>query len=436
MAPFERNDKKVINGWAFFDWANSAYALVISSAIFPAYYIEATSDYIRIFSWEVSNSSLYAIAISFSYLLIAGLSPLLSGIADYSGRRMFFLKMFTWIGSLSCISLFFFQSSDQLWIGTGGFILATIGFAGGLVFYDSYLPIIATEDKFDTVSAKGFSMGYIGSVILLIFNLVVIYFYDSFGLPNSETAVRIAFVTVGLWWLGFAHFSFSRLPQDKRLKHPGKLLKRGFKELISVWERVRHKPSLKRFLVAFFFYSAGVQTVLYLAATFASKELNFSTSELILLILILQLVAIGGAYAFAFMAKKSGNKSSLLTMLVIWIGVCVMAYYVEGKLFFYFIAALVGIVMGGIQSVSRSTYSKLIEERSEDLTSYYSFYDVLYKGSIVVGTFLFGTIDQITGGMRSSVLALILLFIIGIVLLSFVDMRHIKAASVRVEGAV
>lgn len=425
-AIIERNNKKVINGWAFFDWANSAYALVISSAIFPSYYLSYTDDFITVFGAEMSNSSLYSFAVAFSYLFIAALSPLLSGIADYSGRRMMFLKFFTLMGSMACIALFFFKGMPQLLLGTSGFILATIGFAGGLVFYDSYLPLIATEDKFNSVSAWGFSFGYIGSVILLVFNLLVITYPGWFGITDTQFAVRLAFVTVGLWWIGFAQISFRRLPKDSPIRNPGNLFRKGYQELRSVWQKVKGQASIKRFLIAFFFYNAGVQTVLYLAATFAGKELQFDTSELILLILILQLVAIGGAHLFAWISEARGNKFGLILMLCIWICICCMAYFVEGKLFFYFIAGLVGMVMGGIQSVSRSTYSKLIGERTDDLTSFFSFYDVLYKCSIVLGTFLFGYIDYISGGMRNSILGLVVLFVIGIVLLSFVDMRSIR----------
>ncbi len=412
------NDKKVINGWAFFDWANSAYALVISTAIFPNYFVSVTRDFVPLAGFDIKNTALYSAAVSISYLVIAVLSPILSGIADYSGRRMFFLKMFTLIGSLSCIALYFFEGMDTLWIGTSAFILATIGFAGSIVFYNAYLPEIATEDKYDQVSAKGFAYGYIGSVLLLIFNLLMIQKPEWFGLTDPKTPVQIAFVTVGIWWFGFAQITFRRLPGDTSTVMPPKFIRRGFQELKEVWKRVQDQPDLKKFLISFFFYSAGVQTIIYLAATFASVELGFETSELILTILILQIVAIVGAYLFAWVSKMVGNRNAILIMILIWILICGIAYFVETKMVFYAIAAMVGMVMGGIQSISRSTYSKLIEDRTKDLTSYFSFYDVLYKLSIVLGTFIFGILDQITGGMRNSVLALTILFIIGFAIMT------------------
>jgi UMF1 family MFS transporter len=436
MHEFRLNDKKVINGWAFFDWANSAYALVISTAIFPAYFIAYTPESIPILGNYISNSSLYSFAVSFSYLLIAMLSPLLSGIADYGGRRMFFMKMFTIIGSISCMALFFFKGEQQLWLGTSAFILATIGFAGSIVFYNAYLPEIVSEDRFDSVSAKGFAYGYVGSVLLLLFNLLMILKPHLFGITDEKLPIRIAFVLVGAWWIGFAQISFRRLPKDNRLQQSENLVKKGYQELLLVWNKVKHQQNILRFLASFFFYSAGVQTVIYLAATFAKVELNFDATELIIIILILQLVAIGGAYLFAWTSKLIGNKLSLLTMITIWIIICGVAYFVTNKFQFYLIAALVGLVMGGIQSISRSTYSKLIEDRSKDLTSYFSFYDVLYKVSIVLGTFIFGVIDQITGGMRSSVLALAIFFVIGFFIMMTVNLKPPKSAEIVADHSI
>jgi len=411
-----RDDPKLINAWSFFDWANSAFALVITTAIFPAYFIEVTTDQINIGPWTASNSAIYAFAISASYLVIAALSPLLSGIADYGGRKMFFLRFFTILGSASCLTLFGFQSMDQFWLGTIAFILAMIGFAGGLVFYNSYLPLIASEEHYDRVSARGYAFGYIGSVLLLIICLLIIQFSGALGLPAGTLPVRLSFLLVGLWWIGFALIPFRRLPKDRRI-HQHNLLSKGIRELRKVWHSARHQYHLKRFLAAFFCFSAGVQTVLYLAATFAEKELDFDTGQLILLILVLQVLAIGGAYLFALVSKRRGNKFSLITMLFIWTAICLLAYFVQGKGPFYGLACGVGLVMGGIQSLSRSSYSKLLPENTEDTTSYFSFYDVLEKIAIVFGTLLFGLLDQLTGSMRVSILTLAIFFIGGILLL-------------------
>ena len=418
------NDPKVINGWAFFDWANSAYALVITVAIFPGYFAAITDEEIFLGGVRFFNSSLYAYAITFSYLVTLILSPILSGIADYGGRKKFFLRSFTTLGALACISLFFFKDMNQLWLGLTGSILASIGFAGGLVFYNSYLPEIVTEDQYDRVSARGFIFGFVGSVLLLLVNLAMIQKPDWFGIEDSSFAVRLSFLMVGMWWLGWSLIPFKRLPADQPVKGQASLVKKGFAELEKVWIELKELTNTKRFLSAFFFYNAGTQTVLYLAATFAQKELQFAADELIKLILILQILAIGGAFLFAKLSEWKGNKLSLLTMLVIWIIICVLAYLVQDKNPFYGIAAGVGLVMGGIQSLSRSTYSKLIPENTEDTTSFFSFYDVVEKGAIIMGTFSFGLIEQLTGGMRNSILALTVFFMIGIILLVTVKIRN------------
>lgn len=412
------NDRRTINGWAFFDWANSAFALVITVAIFPAYYTKVTDDDLLVFGVSMHNSTLYAFAISIAYFIITILSPLLSGIADYGGKKMFFLKMFTTIGGLSCISLFFFQGMNQLAVGTIGFILGMVGFAGGLVFYNSYLPEIASEENYDRVSAKGFAYGYIGSILLLLVNLLIISKPQWFGLPTEGTlAVRLAFVMVGLWWIGFATIPFNRLPKDPKGRPKTNLLGKGMGELKKVWQVVKIQRNIKSFLLSFFCYSAGVQTVLYLAATFAEKELHFDTGQLIGVVLLLQIVAIGGAYLFAKISDWKGNKLALVIMLIIWTAICFLAYFVQTDLQFYFIAAGVGVVMGGIQSLSRSTYSKLLPENTSDTTSFFSFYDVLEKVAVILGTFSFGFIEQMTGSMRTSVLVLGVFFVAGIIAL-------------------
>jgi UMF1 family MFS transporter len=406
------NDKKTIHAWTMFDWANSAYALVISTAIFPGYFEQFTAKEILIGNFSFTNTALYSFSVSFAYIIIATLSPLLSGIADYSGRRMFFLKLFTIMGSISCAGLFWFKSDADVWLATFAFITATIGFAGSLVFYDSYLPIIATEDRYNAVSARGYILGYIGSVILLIIILMMIQMPATFGLADGQMAARIGFAMVGIWWFGFSQYTFRYLPKDNKTEIKSGILKNGYNEIIQVWNILKHNPNAKRFLTAFFFYSAGVQTVIYLATIFAKKELNFETSELIILVLILQIVAIGGAHLFSYIGNKKGNRFSILIMIAIWMVICFGAYFTTDKLYFYVLSGMVGMVMGGIQSLSRATYSKIIPKKNQSTTSFFSFYDVVYKTSIVSGTFIFGFVDNLTQNMRYSVLALAILFVI------------------------
>lgn len=411
------NDKKTINAWALFDWANSAYALVISTAIFPIYFTANTPEIIKVGSLEFTNSSLYSFAVSFAYIFIAFLSPILSGIADYSGRKKYFLKIFTTVGAIACCLLWFFEDSTTYWFGTSAFVLATIGFSGSIVFYNAYLPEIVSEDRYDQVSAKGFAWGYVGSVILMVLILVMIQKYTWFGLPDEVMSTRVGFVLVGLWWLGFAQVSFRGLPNDVRIKSQDNLVSKGFQEIKKVFAELRYKPNIRSFLAAFFFYSAGVQTIIYVAAIFAEKLLGFESTELIVIILLLQLVGIVGAYLFAYISKKTSNKTSLLITISIWVLICLAAYFCYSKSPFYIIACAVGMVMGGIQSMSRSTYSKLLEENEEDTTSYFSFFDVVYKLAIVIGTASFGLVDYITQDMRNSVIVLCLYFVIGFIFL-------------------
>jgi UMF1 family MFS transporter len=334
------------------------------------------------------------------------------------------LRFFTLLGSLACISLLFFTGMSTLWLGVIGFILATIGFAGGIVFYNSFLPLIATEDRYDAVSAKGFSYGFIGSVILLLINLGIILNYQWFGFSDGRHAVPVAFVLVGLWWIGFAQIPLRRLPEAPPQGRSRDLLTKGYAELRKAARLVGRDGNTKRFLLAFFLYNAGVQAVLFLATTFAEKVLGFTTSNLIGLVLVLQIVAIGGAVLFARVSKARGNKASLLFMLVVWTAICITGYFVQTGLDFYLLAGFVGLVMGGIQSLSRSTYAKLLPENTPDTASFFSFYDVMDKVSTVAGTFVFGFVEQLTGGMRNSVAALAVFFLASLAVLAAVKVRR------------
>lgn len=416
-AVIQLNNRKIINGWAFYDWANSAYFLVISTAIFPAYFMGYTDDTINFLGFELADSAFYALIVSIAYVLIALSTPALSGIADYGGKRLYFLRLFTSVGSIACICLYFFTSPETMWIGIIAFMIATIGCAGGLVFYDSYLPDIASEDMYDKVSAKGYTFGYIGSVLLLVFILLIASKPEWFGISETTLPYRISFVLVGLWWLSFSQITFKRMPKSKlSRKLSREVLNNGFNELRKAYHKLKHQPNIRRYLVSFFFYSAGVQTVIYLASAFASKVLGFSSSELIMIILILQIIAIPGAYLFAHIGKLYGNWKSMISMMIIWALICLIAFYVQGKPAFYGLAGLVGLVLGGIQSMSRSTYTKLLDPNESDLTCYYSFYDVLFKLSVVFGTGLFAFLEIQMDDMRYSVLGLAVLFIIGLLI--------------------
>lgn len=425
MKNFQKGDTKVLNGWAFYDWANSVYALVISSSIFPLFYgalfrLKDTDSYLM-FGIDVPSESIISYITALSFAVVALLSPILSGVADYLGNKKFFLKLFCYIGAVSCMLLYFF-SLENIWLGLLFYSLALIGFWGSLVFYNSYLPDIALAEQQDRISAKGYALGYIGSVILLIINLVMILQHEWFGFDNELTAMRYSFVMVGLWWIGFSQISYRRLPDFRNSnKLKGSVFLLGLKEISRVMKKVAKQPIIKSYLTAFFVYSMAVQTVMIIAAYFGEKEVAWgSDSErvmgLIVSILLIQIIAVAGALLTSRVSQKIGNMPTLIIINILWVGICIDAYFVVTPTDFYIAAGLVGLVMGGIQSLSRSTYSKLLPG-SDDTTSYFSFYDVTEKIGIIIGMSIYGLITQITGKVQNAILFLVLFFIVGVILL-------------------
>ena len=417
-------DKKLINAWAFYDWANSVYSLVISTAVFPLYYSAVTDGKIVSFlgmEWDHPDS-LYSYALSFSFLIVAFISPILSGIADYTGSKKKFMKFFCFLGSFSVMSLYFFDGIDTVWIGIVFTVLASIGFWASLVFYNAYLPEVAHPEQQDRASAKGFIYGYIGSIILLVINLVMIQKPDLFGITTA-LASRISFVMVGLWWIGFAQITFKRLPNDMYNKKPEEdYIWKGFKELKKVAKEFSNYPTLRKFLIAFFLLSVGVQTIILLATIFGSTELGLATIDLIITVLLIQIVAILGAFLFSRLSEKKGNFFALKVTIVIWMIVCFCAFLLHKGLpnvsiYFYSLGAVLGLVLGAIQSLTRSTYSKLLPE-TEDHATYFSFYDVTEKIAIVLGTFVYGLLYTMTDSMQWSVLCLAIFFLASLIVMS------------------
>ncbi len=419
MSNLQKGNKKLINAWTFYDWANSSYPLVITTAIFPIFYEKVTSviengevisDTVTLFGTQFINTELYSYVVALSFIIVSVISPILSGIADYSGSKKKFMQFFCLLGSFSCASLYFF-SKEHLGLGLLSVLLASVGFWGSLVFYNAYLPEIAEPADHDKVSARGFGMGYFGSALLLIINLILIKVYGM----NA----RYSFISVAVWWIGFAQITFARLPNGtKNHSSDGNVIFKGFKELWKVWNELKHIKQLKRFLAAFFIYSMGVQTVMLMAVMFAKKEIvGLEDANLITSVLLIQFVGIAGSFLFSRISNRIGNIKAIGITLFIWICICVGTYaFVYTPNQFYIIACSVGLVMGGIQSLSRSTYSKLLPE-TEDNASYFSFYDVCEKIGIVVGMLSFGAIEGITGGMRNSILALIVFFVAGFFIL-------------------
>ncbi len=421
--------KKVINGWAMYDWANSVYNLVITTTFFPVYYTEMTgaspfNGQVHFFGRTYVNTALYSYALAFTYLLVAITLPILSSIADYKGNKKRFMQFFCTLGALSCSCLYFF-TPEYFGFGIICMMAAAFGFYSSLVFYNSYLPEIAEEKDRDHVSAKGFTYGYIGSVIMQLVGFALVLFWDKIPfLHSAGEAVRLTFLLVGIWWIGFAQITFSRLPKgtpaviDNDRKN---FITGGFIELKKVLMQLIKMPVLKRFLFAFFFYNMGVQTVMLAAANFGTKILNLPSTNLIITMVLIQLVAIAGAYLMSRLSGMYGNLQVLIGVVIFWVCICIAAYYMQTEIHFYILAVAVGLVMGGIQSLSRSTYSKLMPV-TKDTASFFSFYDVTEKVAIVIGLSAFGMIEEYTGNMRNSVLSLIIFFTIG--LLGLISALH------------
>lgn len=491
----EKGNKKIIRGWVMYDWANSVYNLVISSAIFPIFYDNVTTkkyivdkvkitdeqlsaleqraesetdfdydltrvadhDYaidtlgiteqqydaipstfdaanatVEFFGSEISNSVLMSYVLSASFLVVSILSPMLSGVADYSGNKKRFMQFFCYLGALACISLVGFAQAP-IELGMLSIFLASIGFWNSLVFYNAYLPEIAEPQHHDKISARGFSMGYFGSMILLVICLAIIM-----GTGGQNT--KYCFILVGLWWIGFSQVTYRVLPNNPYGKKKEKgILGKGFKELRLVFKEFKKTKRLKRFLLAFFFYNTGVQTVMLMAVLFAKKEVDWGPAGgdtgLIIAILLIQILGAGGAFLMSRLSGRLGNIRTLGISVMIWIGVCVAAYFVTTPFQFYFLAATVGLVMGGVQALSRSTYSKFLPE-TEDHASYFSFFDATEKIGIVFGTFAFGLFEMLTGSLRSSVISVAIFFIIGFVLLFFVPKMKNFASRPSNEGVI
>lgn len=455
----EKGNKKIIRAWTFYDWANSVYPLVVTTAIFPTFYQSitsteladgSTSNIVNLFGYDIPSPAAYSYVVGASFLLVSFLSPMLSGIADYWGNKRAFLRAFCYLGALSCGSLYFFNP-EHLELSMLSVFFASIGFWGSLVFYNAYLPEIAEPEDHDKISARGFSLGYFGSALLLIINLVCImnpgWFYDIPSKANELMALnpelsieqatneasgffkgrlsRWSFVSVAVWWIGFAQYTLSVLPKFAMHQNTDKhKLFKGLKELVKVFKEVRQIKVIKRYLLAFFVYSMGVQTVLLMAVLFAAEEIDWGDDAkgktgLIVSVLIIQFIAIIGAGVFSRMSKKFGNIRVIKVAVVVWFLVCIWAYFIYTPVDFYITAGLVGFVMGGIQALSRSTYSKMLPE-TDDHASYFSFYDVLEKMGIFIGMFSYGYLVQLTGSQRNSIFALGAFFIVGLILLFFV----------------
>lgn len=436
MSNLPKGHPKLLNAWAFYDWANSVYSLVIASAVFPIFYnslFPKEYPYIIVLGHSFKNSALISFVTAAAFLFVALFSPLLSGIADYIGNKKIFMRVFNYIGALSCIGLYFFDL-EHIFIGLLFYFFGLIGFWGSLVFYNSYLPDIAFAEQQDSVSAKGYSLGYIGSVLLLVVNLAMIMKPALFHITGtsgeaSMKAMRYSFAMVGCWWILFSQYTYYYLPKGNSIQKKVTLavIFNGFNELKKVWKILQSETQLKRYLGSFFVFSMAVQTVMLVATYFGAQEIkwkdaNESQIGLITCILLIQIIAIIGAVLTSKASAEFGNIKTLIFLNAFWFLLCGFAYFITTPNEFYIMASLVGLVMGGIQSLGRSTYSKFLPE-TEDTASFFSFYDVSEKIGIVIGMLVYGIIDQITGSPRFAIVFLGLFFLTGLILLTRVSKK-------------
>ncbi len=440
-----KTSRKVQNAWAMYDWANSTYNLVVGTAIFPIFYSAVTTmetipgykpDDVMFFGSVFKNTEVLSYCLAVGMLMVCILTPMLAGVADYLGRKKFFMRWFCYLGALSCASLFFFDM-NHFELSMLSVIFACVGFWCSVAFYNSFLPVIANPEEQDKLSAKGFSLGYSGSVLLLVINLILIQVY--------EMPAKYSFLTVAIWWIGFAHYTFHHLPEKRTgKKFDTRILGNGFLELQSTWKKLKTTSRLKLYLLSFFVFSMGVQTIMQMASLFGTKEViridengqeivGLASGQLIVAVLLVQVIAIPGAILFSYSSRKIGNLNTLKIALVMWAAICIFAYtIVRTPITFYIAAGCIGFIMGGTQALARSTYSKFLPV-TNDSASYFSFFDVTEKVGLIIGLLSFGYLEGAFGSMRMSILSLITFFIVGLILVFIVPKKEKEIQEVTFE---
>jgi UMF1 family MFS transporter len=425
------NDKREIFGWAMYDWANSAFSTTIGT-VFLAPYVAALArtaaeaagtETVSFLGIPIAPDSFLPYMISLSVGLQVLFLPILGAIADYSHMRKAMMRVFATIGAVATI-LMFFISGSLWWLGGVLYVLANLAFGAAIVFYNAYLPDIASEDERDRVSSYGWAMGYLGGGILLALNLAFYLFAEDIGVPET-LAIRINLASAGIWWLGFSFITWKRLRSRKAsraLPQGETYLKIGFKQLSHTIKEIKNFPETLKFLVAYFLYNDGIQTVIAVSSTFAAAPLiqgglELDTSTLTSVILMIQFMAFGGALLWGKLAKWMGAKQSVVLSLVIWSGVVIYAYAgLQAE--FFILGAFIALVMGGSQAISRSLFAQMIPDGQE--AEYYSFYEISERGTSWIGPLVFGLANQMFGSLRPALLSLIFFFVMGLIILPFV----------------
>ena len=437
------NDKREIFGWAMYDWANSAFSTTVVTVFLGPYLATLASNaakaypdgLVRLGNIPIAPDSFFPYCISLSVVLQVFFLPILGAIADYSHRRKQMMQLFATIGAVSTILMFFL--SDQIWwMGGLLFLIANLAFGASIVFYNSYLPDIASEDQRDRVSSFGWAMGYLGDGILLVLNLAFYLLHDKLGVP-TDLAVRINLASAGVWWISFSFFTWMRLRSRqaaKKLPQGQSYVGVGFRQLWGTIREMKNFPETVKFLIAYFLYNDGIQTVISVSATFAAAPIlrggiGMDQSTLTIVILMIQFMAFGGALLWGRLAGWVGAKRSIIVSLVIWSAVVIFAYFgLQGDsrvVQFFIMGACIALVLGGSQAISRSLFAQIIPSGKQ--AEYYSFYEISDKGTSWFGPLLFGLMNQMFGSLRPAILSLIFFFIVGLAILPFVNVNKAMA---------
>ena len=436
-----RNDPKNIFGWCMYDWANSAYITTESVGLLPIYFtsVVVPAEGVTILGTQFEAASLLPFAIGFSAALTFLFAPILGAISDFSATKKKFVLFFAYMGSLATLLLYFSGAGDVV-LTLVLFIIAQTSFVAANVFYDAFLPQIVSRDQMDVVSGKGYSYGYVGGGLQFAIAMGVVLAAEPLGI-SADTAARIGIVMAAVWWAGFSLFTLKYLresgeptpmPDEFRTRpRPLALAAIGLTRIIGTTRRIGRFRHLVLFLVAFMFYNDGIQAVIAMATLYGKDELGLSDGTLMGTLLVIQFVAIAGALIFSRLAGRVGTKRAIMITLVIWSGIVIYAYFIETASEYFALGGLVGIVMGGSQALSRSFYGSMVPPEAS--AEFYGFYSVFSKFSAIWGPFLFGAVNLVTGSSRSAIVSLIIFFIVGLVLLYFVD--EDKARLAGAEGA-
>lgn len=434
------NDKREIFGWAMYDWANSAFSTTVGTVFLGPYVSslaraaaeQVGSSTVSVLGIAVAPDSFLPYCVSISVGLQVFFLPILGAIADFTHLRKAMMQFFAFVGSVATI-LLFFVTGEVWWLGGLLFIIANLAFGAAIVFYNAYLPDIASEDQRDRVSSYGWALGYLGGGLLLLFNLAFYQLRDYMGVSEA-LAVRVNLASAGVWWFGWSFLTWSRLRTRRAARSlpPGKnYLTVGFEQLRTTFREAGNYPQTIRYLIAYLVYNDGIQTVIAVSAIFAAAPLiqgglAIDQGTLIILILMIQFVAFGGALFWGRLATWVGAKQAILISLVIWSLVVIYAYFgLQGDnrvTEFFILGVFIALVLGGSQAISRSLFAQMIPEGKE--AEFFSIYEVSERGTSWIGPLLFGLVNQLTGSLRPAIVSIIIFFVLGLVLLSRVDVRQ------------